>query len=174
MSPNTSVIVRPTSEKDLPGILTIIDREIREGVSHFGTEPMSEPALKGDWVRTCERFGWLSAIDNGEVIGYACAEPWKSRGAYRWTAEVGVYVRPMSQRRGIGRALYEALFTLLRERGIRTLIAGISLPNDASVKLHEAMGMTRVGVFTSIGHKHGAWIDTGYWQLHWGGGEPPE
>jgi len=86
------------------------------------------------------------------------------RLAYRWSADVSVYLAESAHRRGIGRALYEKLFGLLEQQGFRTLCAGISLPNDASVGLHEALGFVPVGIYHNVGFKHGAWHDVGWWQ----------
>jgi phosphinothricin acetyltransferase len=167
-------LVRPTVEADLDGIVAIIAREVREGVAHFGTQVPTLAEIQTDWAKTRDRYGWFTALDGDQVAGFAKGGPWKSRGAYRWSAEVGVYVRPESQGRGIGRALYQALFQHMRGQGIRTVFAGITLPNNPSVALHEAMGMTHIGVFKSAGYKHGAWRDTGYWQLHWDADKPPD
>lgn len=165
--------IRPVTESDLPAILGIINREIREGVAHFGTEEMAATELGAEWSATRERYGWYCAVEGGELLGYARGGPWKTRGAYRWAAETGVYVQPAAKGRGVGRALYEVLFEHLRDQGLRTLIAGITLPNDASVALHERMGMTRVGVFERVGYKHGAWHGVGYWQICFGADEGP-
>lgn len=108
---------------------------------------------------------WLVAERDGTVVGWASAGPHRERAAYRWAADVAVYVDEASRGAGAGRALYETLFDALREQGIRTVCAGITLPNDASVGLHEALGFERVGVFRSIGYKAGAWRDVGWWQL---------
>jgi L-amino acid N-acyltransferase YncA len=108
---------------------------------------------------------WLVAQDDDELIGYAYATRHRERACYRWATDVTVYVAPQSQRRGVGRALYETLFGLLRRQGFRTACAGITLPNDASVGLHEALGFKPVGVYRNIGWKFGAWHDVGWWQL---------
>jgi phosphinothricin acetyltransferase len=165
--------IRPTTDGDLDAILVIINREIREGVAHFGVEPYTLDELKGDLAAAQDRYAFLSAIVDGEVAGYAKGGPWKTRAAYRWAAEIGVYVAQGMQGRGVGRSLYEVLFPALHARGIRTLIAGITLPNDASVRLHESMGMTHAATFHKVGYKHGGWRDTGYWELHWGKDEAP-
>lgn len=111
---------------------------------------------------------WIVAERDGEVVGWASAGPHRERAAYRWAADVAIYVDSEHRGGGTGRALYEALFDILREQGIRTVCAGITLPNDASVGLHEALGFEHVGVFRSIGYKGGAWRDVGWWQLHLG------
>ena len=120
---------------------------------------------------------WLVAEGNGEVIGYAYATPHRSRAAYRWATDVAVYVAASDRGRGYGRALYEALLDRLRRQRFRMACAGITLPNDASVALHEALGFARVGVYRRIGWKAGTWRDVGWWQLELappGEGPPPE
>ncbi len=165
--------IRPTVDGDLEAILAIINREIMEGVAHFGVEPYTLDEARSDLVAVRERYGFLSAIIDGQVAGYAKGGPWKTRTSYQWSSEVSVYVKQGMQGRGVGRKLYESLFAGLKKRGFRTLIAGITLPNDPSVRLHESMGMTHAATFHKIGFKHGAWRDTGYWELHWDGDEPP-
>jgi L-amino acid N-acyltransferase YncA len=103
--------------------------------------------------------------EDGEVAGYAYASQHNSRAAYRWAVDVAVYVDPSRRRRGAGRRLYGALLEELRERGYRIACAGITLPNDASVGLHEALGFEPVGIYRRVGWKAGAWHDVGWWQL---------
>ena len=111
---------------------------------------------------------WLVAERDGRVVGYAYGGPHRSRAAYNWTVEVSAYVDRAAPRRGIGRELYLALFERLKERGFRLLVAGITLPNDASVGIHEALGFERVGVYKNVGYKAGQWWDVGWWQLDMG------
>ena len=117
-----------------------------------------------------ERYGsshaWLVAERGGEVVGYAYATAFNERPAYRWSASVSVYIAEGARGEGVGRALYQALFARLRERGFRMACAGITLPNRASVGLHEALGFERSGINREIGWKEGAWRDVGYWQLY--------
>jgi L-amino acid N-acyltransferase YncA len=117
---------------------------------------------------------WLVAERDGKVVGYAYGGTHRTRTAYQWTVEVSAYVDRSLHRSGIGRELYCALFERLRQRGFRLLVAGITLPNDASVGIHEAMGFERVGVYKNIGWKAGQWWDVGWWQLDMGApdGEP--
>ena len=128
-----------------------------------------------------ERYGashaWLVAERRGEVVGYAYATAFNERPAYRWSASVSVYVAEDVRSAGIGRALYEALFGRLRDRGFRMACAGITLPNEASVGLHEALGFEQTGVNREIGWKQGAWRDVGWFQLELApapDGPPPE
>jgi L-amino acid N-acyltransferase YncA len=111
------------------------------------------------------RYPWLVAEQDGTLIGYAYGSEHHERAAYRWAANAAVYIDPDHQRRGVGRALYGALFELLGRQGIQVVCAGITLPNDASVGLHEACGFEPVGVYRRIGWKFGQWHDVGWWQL---------
>ena len=108
---------------------------------------------------------WLVAEREGEVVGYAYATAFNERPAYRWSTSVSVYVAAGARGQGLGRALYEALFERLRERGFRVACAGITLPNGASEGLHKSLGFEQVGVNRGIGFKEGAWRDVGWYQL---------
>ena len=110
------------------------------------------------------QFPWLVAERTGEVFGYAYASRHRERAAYRWSADTSVYVDRRAHRRGIARALYVALFELLKSQGYHHVFAGITLPNDASVGLHRALDFEPVGVYRSVGFKFGRWHDTSWWQ----------
>ncbi len=128
-----------------------------------------------------ERYGashaWLVAEREGGVVGYAYATAFNQRPAYRWSASVSVYVGEGARGSGVGRALYEALLERLRESGFRMACAGITLPNEASVGLHESLGFEQTGLNREIGWKQGAWRDVGWFQLQLApapDGPPPE
>lgn len=108
---------------------------------------------------------WLVAERDGVVAGYAYASPHRDRSAYRWAADVAAHIGPAHRGRGVGRELSGALLPLLRRQRLRIACAGITLPNPASVGLHEAVGFRLVGIYERIGYKHGAWRDVGWWQL---------
>jgi L-amino acid N-acyltransferase YncA len=131
----------------------------------FETEVPSVEEMRRRIAATLEFFPWLIAEDGGRVLGYAYASRHRERAAYRWSADVSAYVREGERGKGIGRALYTPLFAILRLQGIYNVLAGITLPNDGSVALHEAVGLRRLGVYESIGYKCGAWHDVGWWQL---------
>jgi phosphinothricin acetyltransferase len=101
---------------------------------------------------------------DGRVVGYAKAGTWRARDAYRHTAEAGIYLAPDAVGAGIGRPLYEALLAACDEAGLHTLVAGIALPNERSVRLHEQVGFRFVGVFREVGRKHDAWHDVAFYQ----------
>jgi L-amino acid N-acyltransferase YncA len=127
-----------------------------------------QPPTKVDMARRIERISgthpWLVAEHESEVSGFAYASLHRERAAYRWATDVTVYVDPECHRRGIGRFLYTTLFDLLARQGFHVACAGITLPNQASVGLHESLGFVPIGVYRRIGYKFGAWWDVGWWQ----------
>lgn len=139
----------------------------------FEEDPPSAAEMARRIATGSERWPWLVAEDrsraalreNGEVVGFAYACAHRERAAYRWAADVTVYVRDGFRGRGVGGALYRAVFELLRRQGIQVACAGITLPNDASVGLHEACGFELVGIYRRIGWKQGQWRDVGWWEL---------
>jgi L-amino acid N-acyltransferase YncA len=112
-----------------------------------------------------EDYPYLVAEEDGEIIGYAYAARFRLREAYEYSAEVSIYVRNAAKQKGIGTQLYTKLFDELAETNIHVIVAGISLPNDASIRFHEKLGFRKVAHFREIGYKLGRWIDVGYWQM---------
>lgn len=163
--------VRDAAEEDLPAILEILNREIAEGLAHFGTEPMTLEDIQRDWASR-GRHPWVVALIDGIVVGFAKASEWKSRGAYAWSTEVGVYVLPEAQGRGVGRAIYSKFIPKLRDAGFHLAIGGIGLPNEPSIRLHESFGFRYAGTLGEVGWKLGGWRDVGYWTLVLGSAEP--
>lgn len=132
----------------------------------FETEAPSETEMAGRIAAALATHEWLVAEDaDAHLLGYAYAGPHRARAAYRFLAEVSVYVAPGHARAGLGRTLYEPLLERLRQRGFRSAVAGMTLPNDASHGLHAALGFRDVGTFRRAGWKHGSWHDTGWMQL---------
>lgn len=115
--------------------------------------------------KTTERYPWLACTDGDTIAGYVYATAHRVRAAYQWSVDVSVYVHPNYRRRGMGRALYTALFQVLAAQGFYNAYAGIALPNTGSVGVHEAVGFVPVGVYKQVGYKLGAWHDVGWWQL---------
>jgi L-amino acid N-acyltransferase YncA len=138
---------------------------VRDGVASLEGEPPSPEEMARRIGAVSRTHPWLVAEREGAVVGYAYASAHHSRSAYRWAADVAVYVDSDHQRKGVGRELYETLFDLLRRQGLRIACAGVTLPNDASVGLHEGLGFVPVGIYRDIGWKFGAWRNVGWWQL---------
>jgi phosphinothricin acetyltransferase len=150
---------------DAESIARIYAPNVAGSVTSFEQRPPSAEETGERVSATLQATPWLVCEDGGEVIGYAYASAHRERAAYRWSLDASVYVAPGARRRGVGRALYTSLFALVRLQGYYAVHAGITLPNVASVALHEALGFLPVGVFRAVGHKLGGWHDVGWWQL---------
>lgn len=158
------VMVREASRDDCAAIAELYNHYIRTSRASFEEQPLPDESM-GERIAAVQRAGlpWLVAEVEGGLAGYAYATAWNNRHAYRHTAEVTVYTAPGSEGSGVGTSLYAALFQRLKELGKHRLIAVITLPNDASVALHEKFGMVKCGHFDEVGYKFGEWIDVGYW-----------
>ena len=163
--------------RDAAACLEIYAPFILHGAVSFEERAPSVTQFAQRIARVSRRHPWLVARERDLLAGFAYASPHRERAAYRWSCETSVYVHPAWRRRGVGRALYEALLQLLSRQGMAMALAGVTLPNPASVALHESMGFERVGVYRRIGFKAGAWHDVGWWQrplADLGDAEPPE
>lgn len=158
------VMVRDASEDDAAACAAIYAPYVRETAVSFESEPPSPPQMAERIAAAARRHAWVVLVDDGRLVGYAYAGPHQERAAYRFSCEVSVYVKDGRRRAGSGRALYEALFKRLAARGYRMAVAGMTLPNDASVGLHRAMGFEPVGVYRRIGWKFGEWHDVAWTQ----------
>ena len=161
----TSPGLRLATPDDAAAIAAIYAPVLRDTAITFEVEPVGAAQMRRRVATTLRRHPWLVADIDGEVAGYAYAAQHRTRAAYDWSADVSVYLAPHARRRGLGRALYIALLDLLAAQGYANAMAGIALPNDASVRLHESLGFTAVGVYRSVGWKLGSWHDVGWWQL---------
>lgn len=138
---------------------------VRDTAISFEVDPPSVAEIQQRIVDTLAHWPWLVCERAGEVIGYAYAGKYRVRAAYQWSVDVSVYIHERARRCGVGRALYSALFQILVLQGFYSAQAGITLPNAASVRLHETVGFQPIGVYRKIGYKLGAWHDVGWWQL---------
>lgn len=164
--------VRTARLADAGAITKIYNHYIKTSTATFETEPVAVDTIEQRMraVRA-ERLPWLVAAEDDACLGYAYATQWKDRHAYRFSVESTVYLAPEAAGRGLGRALYEALFRALEDADVHVVVGGITLPNPASVALHEKLGMVKVAHFNEIGFKFGQWVDVGYWQRCLGGGD---
>ena len=163
-SPGATTI-REAAASDAAAIAGIYNHYITETVVTFEEEPVSVAEIAGriEEVRSAS-LPWLVAEVDGHVVGYAYARPWHARSAYRFSAEITVYLAAAHTGRGIGSKLYGELFPILQARRTHAVMGGIALPNEASVALHEKFGLRKVAQFEEVGFKFDRWIDVGYWQ----------
>jgi phosphinothricin acetyltransferase len=175
--PATPVTVRDADPAgDATACAEIYAPYVLESAISFEERAPTAAEFGGRIERYAATHAWLVAERDGAVVGYAYACAFNPRPVYRWSASVSVYVGADQRGRGIGRALYGELLDCLRRRGFRMACAGITLPNEASIALHEGFGFRPIGVLGEIGWKQGAWHDVGWWQLELNpaAGTPPE
>ena len=152
-------------ERDSPACAAIYAPNVADSVASFEAVPPDAAEFARRITVISERYPWLVAEIDGEVAGYAYGSAHRDRAAYRWSAECTVYIADGHRGRGVGKRLYTVLFELLARQNLRTVCAGITLPNPASVALHESCGFALVGIYRRIGYKFGRWHDVGWWQL---------
>lgn len=157
-------MLRTATAKDAVRCAEIYRPYVTDSWVSFELEPPDTTEMAQRIATYGDSHGWLVAEVSGVVAGYAYRSPHRTREAYSPFADVAVYVDSLFARGGIGRALYGALFQLLKDRGVHAIFAGIALPNEASIGLHEAMGFTPVGVYREVGWKMGGWRNVGWWQ----------
>ncbi|MEO1476527.1 MAG: arsinothricin resistance N-acetyltransferase ArsN1 family B [Pseudomonadota bacterium] len=144
--------------------LATIYAPIVEGTAiSFETQAPSGEEMAERISETLITHPWLVCEDDRGIAGYAYGCPHRSRSAYRWSCDVSVYVSEHARGKGVGRKLYETLFSLLKQQGFVRAHAGIVLPNAASVGLHEACGFEPIGIYRTVGYKFGQWHDVGWW-----------
>lgn len=160
-----SIHIRDAVCDDAAAIAEIYNHYVLVSAATFEEQPvsdiqMSERIRKG----RAEGYDWLIAKEGEEVLGYAYSGRWMARAAYRFTVEVSVYVAEKTQGQGVGRQLYDQLFARIRSGDFHTVIGIITLPNPASVTLHESFGLRKVAHYKEVGRKFDRWIDVGQWQ----------
>ena len=157
-----AVLIRPAGPADAEAIAAIY-RPYVEG-SRISFEEQAPDAAEIMRRMSSPLHPWLIAEEDERLLGFASSSPFRTRRAYRWVVESGIYLVPEAKGRGIGRALLSKLVELLERQGYVAVIGAIALPNDASVALHERLGFVHTGTYREVGFKLGEWIDVGLWQ----------
>jgi L-amino acid N-acyltransferase YncA len=166
-------VIRDASEQDGRACAAIYAPYVTDTAISFELDPPAANEMAQRIAAAQRCHAWLVLEHDARVVGYAYGGPYKERPAYRWSSEVSVYLELGRRRTGGGRALYTALFDRLAARGYRTLLAGMTLPNDASVGLHRALGFEPVGTHRRVGWKHGRWHDVAWTQRMLAAGQDP-
>jgi L-amino acid N-acyltransferase YncA len=167
------VVIRDGAATDAAACAAVYGPYVRDTAISFELEPPTAAEVAARITAAQERHAWLVLVEDDRVVGYAYAGRFSARPAYRWSCEVSVYLDRERQGGGRGRRLYTALFERLAERGYRRVFAGMSLPNDASVGFHRALGFEPVGVYRRVGWKLGAWRDVAWVQRTLADGKDP-
>lgn len=158
-------MIREIISADISQICDIYNYYIENTIISFEEKPVSHNEMERRIAEITTLFPFYVYIENDTVLAYAYATKWKSRSAYKNSAESAIYVKNGEHGKGIGRKLYTALLDNLKDRQIHTVIGGIALPNKSSQILHEKLGFEKVAHFEQVGFKFDKWIDVGYWQL---------
>lgn len=159
-----SAIIRLVTQRDAAAIAAIYAPFCDSNVVSFENVAPAAEEMAARIGTITAQWPWLVLEDTGKVAGYAYAGKHSDRAAYAWAVDTAVYVGDGYRRRGVGKALYAVLFDLLRLQGYFKACAGITMPNPASVGLHEASGFKLVGVYRGIGYKKGGWHDVAWYE----------
>lgn len=159
-------MIRPVTLDDASSICDIYNPYITDTVVTFEEEEITAADFRQRIAKvSAEGLPWFVAEDtSGNVLGYAYATKWRDRFSFRFSVEVTAYLSPDSTGKGVGSKLYQALFDELKRKNIHSAIAGITIPNEASIALHEKFSMEKVAHFKEVGLKFNRWLDVGYWQ----------
>lgn len=157
-------LIRLAIAADFGPIAELVNTFIVKTATHFGWQPHTADELCAAWQEDRDRFPWLVMEIDGEFAGYAKAGTWRTRTAYQWTVETGVYLAERARGQGLGKMLYGALVDLLTAQGFHSIVAGLTLPNPVSEHLHRSLGFVPVGIVREAGLKFGAWHDVAFYQ----------
>jgi len=158
-------LIRLAADGDAASIADVYRPSVEGSPSTFEFEAPDASEMRQRIRETLTFHPWIVCEVGGEVVGYAYGTKHRVRIGYRWSVDTSVYVLERCRRRGVGQGLYTSLVRILAAQGFFNAYAGITLPNPASVALHESVGFQPVGVYRHVGHKLGRWHDVGWWGL---------
>jgi L-amino acid N-acyltransferase YncA len=157
-------MIRKATVEDAEAICTIYNHYIENTTISFEEHPVSVKEMQDRIIKITNSLPWLISENKERITGYAYADTWMIRSAYRYTVVSAIYLDPKFLRQGIGSRLYQRLLSDLRQHSLHSVIGIIALPNPASIGLHEKLGFEKVAHFKQVGRKFGKWIDVGYWE----------
>ena len=154
-------MIRRVEDGDAADIVRIYNHYVENTFISFEEEKVDEKTMQSRFLHG----DWFVCVEDDVVVGFAYATKWKDRSAYRFTVETSIYIRMDYQGVGMARRLYEHLIKTMKEKGIHSIIATITLPNDKSIEFHKKMGFIKTGEMKEMGYKMNQWADVSYWQL---------
>ncbi|MDR1986080.1 MAG: GNAT family N-acetyltransferase [Treponema sp.] len=158
-------MIRTVKITDAMAICGIYNHYVKHTVISFEENPISMKEMKSRIVDISSVYPWLVLEEAGDLIGYAYVNKWKDRSAYEFSVELSIYLKQGHEGKGLGACLLTQLLEAVKKTSIHAVIAGITLPNERSVALHEKLGFTKIAQFKEIGFKLNQWLDVGYWEL---------
>jgi phosphinothricin acetyltransferase len=159
------MMIRPVKIADAQGIREIYNYYIVNTAISFEEEPVSASEMESRIRTITAKYPWFVREEEGEILAYTYINTWRERAAYRYSAELSMYVQKGREGQGMGSALMARLLEAARQTEIRVLVSGITIPNERSIALHEKFGFRNAALFKGIGFKLGQWLDVGYWEL---------
>lgn len=157
-------MIRDIKPSDAQQIVEIYNYYILNTTVTFEEEAITASEMVGRIAEITQKYPWLVYEVDGKIIGYAYASAWKSRCAYKFSAETTVYLQNGLSGKGIGSELYKELLARLQKAGLHGIIGGVALPNDSCIALHQKFGFEKVAQFKEVGYKFDRWIDVTYWE----------
>lgn len=158
-------MIRTVKSTDAMAICGIYNHYVTHTVISFEENPVSIKEMERRIGDISAVYPWLVWEEAGELMGYAYVHPWKDRIAYRFSVENSIYLKQGHERKGLGTCLLTRLLEEVKKTSVHGVIAGITLPNEGSIALHEKLGFTKIAQFKEIGFKLNQWLDVGYWEL---------
>ncbi|MEO8302116.1 MAG: N-acetyltransferase family protein [Rhizomicrobium sp.] len=167
----SDVAIRRVEQGDLAALLEIYNHYVRETPVTFDIEPRTLEQRQAwlDGFAPTGRYQCFVAVKDGRPVGWASSHCYKERAAYDTTIASSIYLAPDMTGQGLGRRLYAALFDALKSEDIHRVFGGITMPNEASVRLHLAFGFEPVGVYREVGRKFGRFWDVASYMRPFGG-----
>jgi phosphinothricin acetyltransferase len=163
-------MVRPVNAADAQAICGIYNYYIANTAITFEEEPISAGEMENRIRAITAKYPWFVWEAAGNIAAYAYVHDWQKRAAYRYAAELSIYVKHGYEGQGIGRKLISHLLEAVKKTEIHVLVSGITMLNERSVALHEKFGFRKIAQFDEIGFKLDKWLDVGYWELIIGAG----
>src|SRR5690606_4649825 len=160
-----TLMIRPATIEDAKALAEIYNHFVEHTIVTFDEESVSTGFMEKKIGEVMADYPWIVWQEGGEIIGYAYADKWRLRKSYNQSVESTIYIKPGFEGKKIGSQLYSALLDTLKTSGRHVVIGGISLPNVASVALHEKLGFVKAAHFREVGFKFDKYIDVGYWQI---------
>jgi phosphinothricin acetyltransferase len=159
------MMIRPVNTADAPAICGIYNYYIVNTAITFEEDPISSAEMDRRIRDVTANYPWFVREEGGEILAYAYVNKWKERAAYRYAAELSIYVQHGKVGQGIGGKLFAHLLEAVKQTEIHALVSGITMPNERSISLHEKFGFRKIAQFNEIGFKLNTWLDVGYWEL---------
>lgn len=157
--------IRLATIEDAKQVLEIYSNYVINTATSFETDVPSEQEMQSRIASCLQKYPWIVCVINERIAGYVYSSKHREREAYQWSCESSVYVDDDFQGRGIGKKLYQLLFQILKLQGFRNVYAGITMPNEASINLHEKCGFKHFATYENIGYKLGKWHTVKWWKL---------